>query len=220
MQLTRHQSKQQLGSKEYAFSSIWATWPTWEPEGARILYTADVQASHMALWRVDAKGGQPSPFPPTSDLGANIESPVYSPDGKSLAFCLSHDTPTQIWVVNLETRTRMQLTEGSKTVYDPAWAPDSNTLVVSVIDGPSSGLWLLTADGKQLTPLLRKPAARAATWSPEGNRLAFIGEGRKEFNIYVVDLTSDGNGGYTAGEPRRLTNDGDIDAPSGLSWAK
>ena len=92
----------------------------------------------MALWRVDAKGGQPSPFPPTSDLGANIESPVYSPDGKSLAFCLSHDTPTQIWVVNLETRTRMQLTEGSKTVYDPAWAPDSNTLVVSVIDGPAA----------------------------------------------------------------------------------
>jgi hypothetical protein len=50
--------------------------------------------------------------------------------------------------------------------------------------------------------------------------LAFIAEEGGRFNIYVAELTTDGLGGYAASEPRRLTNDGDIDAPSGLSWTK
>lgn len=219
-QLTRHQSKQPLGSREYALSSIWATWPAWEPGGARLIYAADVTASHMALWQVDVKGGQPRPLPATADLGANIESPAYAPDGKSLVFCLSHDTPTQLWIANLASGGKSPLTDGKQTVYDPAWSPDGKALAVAIIDGTHSSLWLLSPDGKQRTPLVRRPAARAPTWSPDGAQLAFIGEEGGKFNVYVVDLTADGAGGYTAGEPRRLTNDGDVDAPSGLSWAR
>jgi Tol biopolymer transport system component len=219
-QLTRHQSKQPPGSKEYAFSSIWATWPAWEPGGARLIYAADVTASNMALWQVDVKGGQPRPLPATADLGANIECPAYAPDGKSLVFCLSYDTPTQLWIANLAGGGRSPLTDGKQTVYDPAWSPDGKALAVAIIDGTHSSLWLLSPDGKQRTPLVRRPAARAPTWSPDGAQLAFIGEEGGQFNVYVVDLTTDGAGGYAAGEPRRLTSDGDVDAPSGLSWAR
>jgi TolB protein len=218
LQLTHHQSKFTPGSKDYVMASIWAVTPTWEPSGERLLYSADVTATHMALWVVEAKGGTPRPLRVTADFGANIEWATYAPDGNVIAFCLAYDTPAQLWVADLTTGARTQLTDGKQAVYDPAWAPDGQALAVAIIDGTSSSIWLLSADGQQRAPLVRKVAARAPTWSPDGAHLAFIGEEAGKFNVYVVDISSDGAGGYTAGEPRRLTSEGDIDAPSGLSW--
>lgn len=221
IQLTRHQSKFGLGSKEYVENSIWALWPSWEPSGRQLIYAADVKAANTSLYTIDVRGTQaPRQVPAVADLQAYLDSPIFSPDSKQLLFCLwLPDTPTQLWSINLATGLRAQLTDGKQTVYDPAWSPDGRLLAVSIIDGTSSSLWLLTPDGKQRMALVRRPAARAPTWSPDGQQLAFIGEEGGKFNIYLVDLTSDGNGGMTAGQPRRVTNDGDIDAPSGLSWA-
>jgi TolB protein len=220
VQLTRHQSRFVPGSKDYAMASIWAITPSWEPPGGeRLLYSADVEATHMALWIVEAGGGTPRPLRATADFGANIEGVTYAPDGTKIAFSLAYDTPPQLWIVDLDTGIRHAITDGTQSVYDPAWAPDGQALAVALIDGASSGIWLISADGTRRSPLISTPAARAPTWSPDGSQLAFIGEEGGKFNVYVADLTSDGAGGYTAGEPRRLTNDGDIDGPSGLSWA-
>jgi TolB protein len=218
--LTKHQSKAPGGSKEYAFSSIWATWPAWEPGGARLLYSADVTASHMSLWQIDAKGGQPRQLPGVADLGANIEAPAYAPDGKSLAFCLSFDTPTQIWLLNLTAGTRVALTDGKQTVYDPTWTPDGKALLAAVIDGLRSTLHVFSPDGTDRGPLITRPSARAPVWSPDGKHLAFIGEDGGRFNVYVAEISGDADSTLKAGEPRRLTADGDIDAPSGLSWTR
>ncbi|MCC6629090.1 MAG: PD40 domain-containing protein [Chloroflexi bacterium] len=218
--LTRHQSKAPGGSKEYALTSVWATWPAWEPDGTRLIYTADVTASHMTLWQIDAKGGQPRQVPGVADLGANIEAPAYAPDGKSLAFCLSYDTPTQLWLLNLVAGTRAALTDGKQTVYDPAWTPDGKALVAAVVDGARSRLHVFAPDGKDRGPLISRLSSRAATWSPDGKALAFIGEEGGRFNIYVAEISGNADSELRAGEPRRLTADGDIDGPSGLSWTR
>ena len=60
-------------------------------------------------------------------------------------------------------------------------------------------------------------------WTKENGQfkiLGNVGEEGGKFNVYVVDVMADGAGGYAAGQPRRLTGDGDVDAASGLSWAR
>lgn len=218
-QLTKHQSKETLGSKEYIMASIWVVSPTWEPNGTRLVYSADVTAANMALWLVDSKGGAPQALQATADLGANIEGSAFSPDGKMLAFALANTEPSQIWTVDLTTGGKVQLTDGKHATYDPAWTPDGKALTVAILDGNST-IWLLGLDGKPRTQLVSKLSARAPTWSPDGTQLAFIGEEEGRFNVYLVDIRSDGSGGYVAGEPRRVTNDGNIDAVSGLSWTR
>jgi TolB protein len=185
-----------------------------------LVYAADVTASHLTLWQVEAKGGAPRPVPGVADLGANIEAPAYAPDGKSIAFCLSFDTPTQLWILNLAAGTRAPLTDGKQTVYDPAWAPDGKALIAAVVNGPRSTLVHFDGDGKERGPLGPRLAARAPTWSPDGKQLAFVGEEGGRFNVYMVDVAGTAETGFATSEPRRLTNDGDIDAPSGLSWAR
>jgi TolB protein len=218
-QLTSHKSQQTLGSKEYVMTSIWAVTPAWWPDSSTIIYSADVTASNMALWLIEPEGGQPRQLVATADLGANIEHPVFSPDGTTLAFALADTTPAQIWTVDLETGGKTRLTDGTHAVYDPAWTPDGQLLTVVILEEHSS-IWLIDREGNRVTQLVSKFPARAPTWSPDGTKLAFIGEQGGRFDIYVADITSDGNGGYTAGEPRRVTDAGDIDAVSGLSWTR
>jgi TolB protein len=220
VQLTRHQSRSTPGSKEYITTSIWAVTPGWEPTGNRLIYAADVATSNTTLYLIDARGGQPRAVAGLNDLHANLESPSFAPDSQTLTFCLSFDTPTQLWALNLTSGVRTPLTDGKQTVYDPAWSPDGRALAVAIVDGNSSSLWALSPDGKQRTPLVRRPVARAPTWSPDGSQLAFIGEEGGKFNVYIVDINGDGAGGLMAGQPRRLTVEGDIDATSGLSWAR
>ena len=217
--LTQHQSQLTPGSKEYVSASIWALNPAWSPDGADILYSADVEDTNLSLWVVQSAGGDPRPLLVTSGFGANIEEATFAPTGDRIAFTASNDTPTQLWVADLATGVRAELTDGQHTTHDPTWSPDSSVLAAVIIQDGTSSIWLISPDGQERGQIVSQPAARAPVWSPDGSRLAFIGEENGRLNVYVVDISRNAAGGYVTSPPRRLTNDGDIDATSGLSWA-
>jgi TolB protein len=49
--------------------------------------------------------------------------PTWSPDGRRLAYVLQRGDSTSIWVVNLRSGRRRQLTREAMIAYEPSWRP-------------------------------------------------------------------------------------------------
>jgi dipeptidyl aminopeptidase/acylaminoacyl peptidase len=95
------------------------------PDGRRIAYAlsdADLDANRMrsTLWTISTAGGDPQPLTP----GTDGSDPVYSPDGKLIAFLSSLEGGTQIWVVGATGGTPRKATSIPTDVNNFQWSPD------------------------------------------------------------------------------------------------
>ncbi len=109
-----------------------ATWmqPDVSPDGKTIVFNilGDIFA-------VDAQGGQARPVL----TGVAFETdPVFSPDGKSIAFVSDRSGVTNLWIADADGSHPRQLSgETQLTVFtSPAWAPDGSAVYVSRMKHP------------------------------------------------------------------------------------
>lgn len=86
-----------------------ASGPRWSPDGAQIAYTVRDNAGDLQVWMMDADGSNPRPV----TQGA---VPVWSPDGRALAFNRTvdpdaFDRQVEIFVIDLATGNTARLTD-------------------------------------------------------------------------------------------------------------
>jgi dipeptidyl aminopeptidase/acylaminoacyl peptidase len=112
---------------------------TWSPDGKFILYacrklqgTAEAQSTNADLYAYELSSGQTINF--TADLKGYDIDPVFSPDGRYLAWT-SMERPgyeadrTRLMVLDITTMSRVELTEGwNYEANHPQWAADSKSL--------------------------------------------------------------------------------------------
>ena len=86
------------------------------------------------------------------------------------------------------------LTQLGGYALQPRWAPDGRTIVfswASLGDTQHAKLYMMRADGAQVTQLTGEPGARdtSPTWSPDGRHIAFASDrpGLTGTHIYVMD---------------------------------
>lgn len=178
------------------------------PDGRRVVFALgwlDHAANEWraSLWIVPVAGGDPQPF--TADE-ARDASPVWSPDGRWLAFLstrggrrLGRKTPVlQLWVMPADGGEARQLTRFAAGVAQPAWSPDGRTIAFVTRGAPDA----VEGPGDDEPPVVR------AITRP---RYKFDGTGFLEGYSHVWTVPAAG------GEPVRLT-DGDFDheAPAWL----
>ncbi|MCX8091482.1 MAG: hypothetical protein N3I86_11250 [Verrucomicrobiae bacterium] len=150
------------------------------PSGAATLTNAAVFYRDGHVWLWDAKQNAPRRL--SRERGLN---PVRSPDGARVVF----SELNTLMVVNADGSELRELARG----HHPAWSPDSLKLVFDVArdDGhriTSSDLWLINADGSELTPLTQTPDALETepNWSPDGRRIVYRLEDKGQ--ICVLNL--------------------------------
>ena len=205
-------------------------WPAVSPDGTSIAYLASpIEFKDIALdkevWL--AKSNGEAPHKVTEGSEDVFGPPVWSPDGKHLAYMRGKFTAgmpfirCQLETLDLKTGNTATLlsTLGLRPMI--AWTPDSRiiySLGEAIPNQNDSNLWALKVDnnghanGSDTRLTHGTGEASAISVTSDGKRLAFFRQA-VEPDVYIVDIEANGT---KLSEPRRLTLDERADFP--YSW--
>ncbi|WLQ14935.1 Tol-Pal system beta propeller repeat protein TolB [Hahella aquimaris] len=130
-----------------------------------------------------------------------IISPAWSPDGKKLAYVSFESQRPAIYVQDIATGTRTQVTSYKGLNSAPTWSPDGTKLAVTLSKDGNAELYVLDLRNNSLKRLTNHWAIDTeASWSPDGRTIAFTSDRGGGPQIYLMDASG--------GTPRRLTFEG------------
>jgi dipeptidyl aminopeptidase/acylaminoacyl peptidase len=153
---------------------------TWSPDSSRLAYTAPV----------DPANPDERPFPAGNAPRVRVTRRIdYKQDGLGYL----GDTRRQVFVLDVASGVRRQMTAGPQDHYSPQWSPDGGWLAMQVPNrnGMCSQLGLLeveTGEMKLVGP--EAGVVGAWAWSPEGDRILFAGERDKtwQLDLFLYDV--------------------------------
>ena len=122
----------------------------------------------------DSDGANPrtvleSPYP--------IMSPSWSPDGGQLAYVSFEGNRSAIWVQDLGTGERFQLTDFPGINGAPAWSPRGDKIAVTLSKGGNPDIYVIDLDTRRSTQFTRSGAIDTEpTWYPDNRSIAFTSD--------------------------------------------
>lgn len=214
----------------------------WSPNGTTLALEAGVGQKRTPdgtelrtkLFLVDADGGNLRPIPGTQEGG----DPVFSPDGRTLAFARTKEVrkpnnrggeetryqSSSTWTVDLPGGVPRQLTpwKNELSVAPSSFSPDGNMLAVTRVTGSNEGEAVAISMVGGPSVVLAHHALEP-TYSPDGSKIAYLSERRFSMHerdgskvtgtVTDVRVMSSGGSGSV-----RLTNT-PKQAELGLSWS-
>ncbi len=101
----------------------------WSPDSQKLVVVLQ-ESGWDKLWSLPATGGAPRPL---TTGASEDETPVFSPDGRSIVFSSNRDLPEErhLWVVPAEGGSPHRLTHLSGVETGPQWSPDGKQIYFS-----------------------------------------------------------------------------------------
>ncbi|MBY0375919.1 MAG: DPP IV N-terminal domain-containing protein, partial [Bryobacteraceae bacterium] len=146
-----------LLDKETFFEMESITTPRISPDGSVIVFSRGFvdkmrDANRSNLWMINADGSKLREL--TSGTGRD-SSPVWSPDGKRIAYLSERDGSTQLHVMWVDSRESLQLTRVERTPGSFAWSPDGKWIAYTTF----------IPDEEPPLKITLPKAPRGATWA-------------------------------------------------------
>lgn len=136
-----------------------------------------------------------------------ILTPAWAPDGKRIAYVSFETTRPAIYMYDLVTKKRTQLTNFTGLNGSPAWSPDGKSLAMVLSKDGSPDIYVMDIDTRQLKRVTRHFAIDTEpSWLPDGKSLVFTSDRGGRPQIYQVTLAT--------GYEERITFDGRYNARS------
>lgn len=146
--------------------------------------TADAPAAAPQPTQAGATGPHGPPHFSLGDLGVKLAFALVAPDGNgTLEISLPDGTGTEVG--------------GARGIFTGInWSPDGRQLAVSFGPSPQQqDVWVVDADGQNLTQLTSDGHSRRPTWSPDGETIAFtdaVEAGQGHGPIFVMAANGSG----------------------------
>jgi TolB protein len=128
--------------------------------------------------KVNGRGVRKLTYPPRGGLD---EEPVWSPDGRYVAFQRVVSGGTAVYLVGADGRGERLLMhmEDASATDSPAWSPDGSKLALALHQGGREVIAIVSTDGRLLAQITQRNTGTKFIdsqpgWSPSGRRLTFV----------------------------------------------
>ncbi len=185
--------------------------PSWHPSGALIAYNTFGPDSRIVVH--DLRTGRARDF--GSQRNTTNVTPVFTPDGRSIAYSLSTEQGADLYVIPLEGDAfprRVTVGRGSMNVQ-PSFSPDGNRVAFMSDRSGHPEVYIMDADGTNSDIFTAfdfgdQNYRASPDWSPDGRQVTFQTRIDGRFQIFTMSLRDR--------QPRQLTSEGENEDPS---WA-
>lgn len=165
--------------------------PDWSPDGKWILY---VKGRDIYKINVETKV-----IKQLTTWGSCFY-PDWAPDGKRIAFDTSHDDPkgaNVIWLMDSNGTNYKDISiHGIGEWREPDWSPSGDKIVhIRYVGVTFPEIFIMDSAGQNSVRLTNNQTIDfSPVWSPDGSKIAYVGETRNEknwscYNIWVMDTT-------------------------------
>ena len=153
------------------------------------------------------------PTPITQRFEGSTIDPVWSPDGRFLAYILRPNvmygfSPCTIVICSLENGKEREISPAMAYFHALRWSPDGHFILVSGIDKKGRrGIYRIDVQTGDILPIVNGQANQAA-WSSNGKMIFYVRElANKAFRILVRDFeTNEEKELYQAAEQMRISH--------------
>jgi dipeptidyl aminopeptidase/acylaminoacyl peptidase len=224
--------------------------PRWLPDG-RVLFSSrrgEGEDAESRLWVISLTGGEATPFfedeeaPSSGDFTEDYSKVAYTEESErpdkeeweerekqkdDAYYAEKKLTYDHVWVYDVETGEKTQITEGNFDHQGPQWSPDGEWIAFtsnrtqSRMGDPdrsdNSDILVIPVAGGEIRNLTASNPGpdRGPVWSPDGSRVAYAGSlrensGASQSDVFVVPVSG--------GVPVNLTPDLDYSV-SGVIWS-
>jgi Tol biopolymer transport system component len=131
-------------------------------------------------------------------IGCESDNAVMGPGSTHIAFASERGAGQQVYVIAIDGRGLVQVSNTIGRSYSPTWSPDGSLILYhgdSYGDPFSMDIHTVAPDGTGHKNLTNSPdyIDADARWSPDGKRIAFVSN-RDQFDSEVYVMNSDGSG--------------------------
>ncbi len=145
------------------------TEPIWAPDGKRIAFVSD-RDGIPDVWVMNTDGTEPKQL--TKKTGGTQLR--WSPDGSKIAFVAAKVNKDQIHTVEVATGKIAQLTTLTSPSRQPAWSPDSKSLLYTYHLASRPAIYIVPAAGGLKKRFVDVQGGVDAAWSSDGKRIAYV----------------------------------------------
>ncbi|MBD3178748.1 MAG: protein kinase [Candidatus Latescibacteria bacterium] len=169
------------------------------PDGSTVVYASERAGPRADLWAQALEDGTPAGHPRRlTDHPGDSSHPVFSPDGKWIAYYRIIDEQRDIWIIPSSGGHPARFTVHPASDIHPAWSPDG--LMIAFVSEREDGanIWVAPVSdgmpgGKPRRITQGGCGAMAPSWSPDGRQIAFVGM-KENFNeVWLCSPDSTGS---------------------------
>lgn len=160
----------------------------------KILYVTSQRVSpdvtNYQLNLADSDGGRPQILLQSQEP---IMSPTWSPDGKQIAYVSFESTRPRIFIQDLSTGAREQITDFRGLNSAPAWSPDGTKMAMVLSKDGQPDIYVMDLRTRDLRRVTQHFAVDTEpSWTPDGKSIIYTSErgGNNRPQIYQVNLDS------------------------------
>lgn len=151
-------------------------WPRWSPDGEWIAYTSsnpEGGSGHLYIVQPDGSGNQQ-----LTAESAYLYGLCWTPDSQWVVFSTDIAGPSNIMAIDIRTKNRLQLTQGSSDSVSPSVHP-AGSPIIYCIGRTSSKIFLVNSkDPSHPGQVMEKNGIQSASISPDGHKIAMVLGGR------------------------------------------